>query len=130
MSDFERARDDAFDDLLDAIAAGEGYYLACENGHGFLPPRRVCPRCGDRDLTEEPLPDSGEIATFTEISVAAPDFSEDAPYVTAIAEFGPVSVTGMLPEVDPEAVELGMTVGVGVGERVTTGDRVVVFEPR
>lgn len=50
--------------------------------------------------------------------------------MTAVADFGPVRLTGVLPDVDPETVETGMVVGVSVGERVTTGDRMVVFEPR
>ncbi len=130
MSDFERARDGEFDDLLDGIAEGEGYYLECGNGHGFLPPRRICPDCGSRELDQEPLPDSGEIVSFTEITVAAPKFADDAPYVTALADFGPVQVTGMLQDTDGDDVEVGMVVGVDVGERVTTGDRVIAFEPR
>ena len=130
MSDFERARDGAYDDLLDAIADGEGYYLECGNGHGWLPPRRVCPDCGSRDLTEEPLSDSGEIETYTIIQVAAPNFADDAPYVTALADFGPVRITGMMNDVDPEDVDTGDVVGVTVGERVTTGERMIAFEKR
>ena len=130
MSEFERARDGAYDDLLDAIETGEGYYLECGNGHGWLPPRRICPDCGSRDLTEEPLPDAGEIETYTVIQVAAPNFAEDTPYVTALADFGPVRVTGMMNDVDPETVDTGDVVGLTVGERVTTGDRMLAFEPR
>ena len=130
MSGFERARDGAFDDLLDAIEDGEGYYLECENGHGWLPPRRICPDCGSRDLAEEPLPEAGEIETFTVIAVAAPQFSDDTPYVTALADFGPVRVTGMLQDVDHEDVETGMVVGLDVAERETTDDRLLVFRPR
>ncbi|MFB6140281.1 MAG: Zn-ribbon domain-containing OB-fold protein [Halosimplex sp.] len=128
MSD--NARDGAYDDLLDAIEAGEGYYLECENGHGWLPPRRVCPECRSRDLTETPLPDSGEVATFTTVAVATPQFSADTPYVTAIVDYGPVRVTGLLRDVDPEDVAVGMPVGIGIGERETTGDRAIVFRPR
>lgn len=128
MSD--RARDGAYDDLLDAIAAGEGYYLACANDHGLLPPRRVCPYCGSRDLAETPLPDSGEVATYTTVSVPTPGFSEDAPYVTAIADFGPLRITGIVRGIDPEDVAVGLTVGVDVGERATTGDRAIVFRPQ
>lgn len=130
MSDFETARDGPYDDWLDAIEDGEAYYLECENGHGYLPPTRVCPDCGSREMAEEPVPESGEIATFTVINVAAPDFSEDTPYVTAVADFGPVRITGVLPDIDSEKVETGMTVGLSVGERTTTGDDLVVFEPR
>ena len=126
MSEFERARDGAYDDLLDAIEDGEPYYLECENGHGWLPPRRICPECASRDLTEESLPDSGEVVSFTEITVAAPKFADDAPYTTTLANFGPVQVTGMM----DEPPEVGDVVGIGVGERVTTGDRVIAFEPR
>jgi uncharacterized OB-fold protein len=126
----ENARDGAYDDLLDAIDEGEGYYLECANGHGWLPPRRVCPDCGSRDLAETPLPDSGEIVTYTAVAVPTPQFSEDAPYVTAIVDFGAVQVTGLLRGVDPDDVEVGMTVGVDVGERETTGDRAIVFRPR
>jgi uncharacterized OB-fold protein len=128
MVEFERARDGPYDDLLDAIEAGEGYYLACESGHGWLPPRRICPECGSRELTEEPLPESGEIASYTEIAVAAPSWAEDAPYVMAIADFGPVQLTGLLRDADDP--EIGMVVGVDVGQRVTTGDRAIVFRPR
>jgi len=130
VTGFERARDGAFDDLLDAVADGEGYYLVCENGHGYLPPRRVCPDCGERDLRQEPLPETGEIATYTVISVAAPGFSEDTPYVTAVADFGPVRVTGIFLDTDPEDVEIGMAVGLDVDRRETTDKRALAFEPR
>jgi len=36
----------------------------------------------------------------------------------------------MVRGVDPEAVEMGDVVGIDVGERETTGDRIVVFQPR
>lgn len=130
MTDFERARDGAYDDLLDGVADGEAHYVECENGHGWLPPRRICPECGSRELSEEPFPDAGEIETFTTISVASPGFSEDTPYVTALANFGPVRLTGMVRGVEPDEVETGMVVGLDVGERVTTGDRTLVFRPR
>ena len=77
------ARDGAYDDFLDAIEAGEGCYLECANGHGWLPLRRVCPECGSRELAETPLPEAGEVRTYTTVAVATPQFSEDAPYVTA-----------------------------------------------
>lgn len=128
MAEFERARDGPYDDLLDAIEGGEGYYLECEDGHGWLPPRRICPECGSRELREEPLPDAGEITSFTEIAVAAPSWTDDAPYITAVADFGPVGITGLLRDADDP--EIGMIVGVEVGERVTTGDRAIVFRPR
>mgnify|MGYP000642799807 CR=1 FL=1 len=128
MSD--KARDGEYDDLLDAIEDGEGYYVECANGHGWLPPRRVCPECGDRELSETTFPDSGEVATYTTVSVATPQFSADTPYTTAIVDYGPVRVTGLLRGVDADDIEVGMPVGIDVGERETTGDRAIVFRPR
>jgi hypothetical protein len=39
-----------------------------------------------------------------------------------------VQVTGLLRDADDP--EIGMVVGVEVGERLTTGDRAIVFRPR
>lgn len=127
MSDYAN---EGFDEWLDALDDGEGYYLACPEGHGWLPPRRVCPECGATDLAEEPLPAVGEVATYTVTEVASPSFAEDTPYVTAIVDFGPVELTGQLRGVDHDEVAVGMTVGATAGERVTTDDRLVEFRPR
>jgi len=126
----ETTRNGEYDDWLDSVEDGKAYYVRCDEGHGWLPPRRVCPSCGSRDLSEEPLPDSGEIATHTTITVATPQFEDDAPYVTAIADFGPVSITGLVRGVDPEDVAMEDVVGIEVGERETTGERAVVFRLR
>ncbi|MFC4358563.1 Zn-ribbon domain-containing OB-fold protein [Halobium salinum] len=123
-------RDAGYDDWLDALAAGDGYYLACENGHGSLPPRRVCPHCGSSALSEVDLPDSGNVETFTVVHVAAPSFVDDAPYVTAVVDFGDVRLTGVVRDVAPEDVTVGTAVGVDVGTKTTDGERLVVFHPR
>ena len=123
------ARNAGFDDFLDAVAAGEAHYLECPDGHGWLPPRRVCPECGSQDLSEEPLPESGTVETHTTVRVPAPSFADDAPYATVIVDFGPVSVTATF-DGDPETVETGLTVGLDVDETVTTGERVLTVSPR
>lgn len=123
-------RDAGYADLIDALVEGEGYYLECANGHGSLPPRHVCPHCGSRELAEQPLPESGEIETFTVIHAPTPDFSDDAPFVTAVVDFGPVGLTGQVRGVDPDSVEIGMTVTPAVVETETTGDRLIGFSPQ
>jgi hypothetical protein len=60
--------------------------------------------------------------------VPTPQFSDDSPYVTAIASFGPVTITGQLRDVDPDDVELGQSVSLTVATSETTGDRVIAFE--
>lgn len=113
--------------FLDTLAESEGQYLECPNGHGWLPPRRICPECGETDLAPESLPNAGEIVAVTEIQVAAPDFADDASYYTAVADFGPVRLTGQVRGTDPGNTSVGDVVGADVGESVTTGDPVVVL---
>ncbi|MFD1569064.1 Zn-ribbon domain-containing OB-fold protein [Halorubrum laminariae] len=120
-----------YDEWVDAIADGEGYALVCSNGHGSLPPRRVCPECGSTDLSREPLDATGTVETYSVVHVPAPRFADDAPYVTAIVDFGPVRVTGVVRGIDPEpnAIEAGDELEASVGTRETDGERIVVFRP-
>ncbi|ADJ15681.1 Zn-ribbon domain-containing OB-fold protein [Halalkalicoccus jeotgali] len=118
-------RDEGYDEWIDAIDRGEGYVLECSNGHGSLPPRRLCPECGAGDLERRPLPEGGTVDTYTRTHVPTPEFAEDAPYVVAIADFGVARLTGQLRGVDEP--EVGMRVAVGVEERETTGDPLLVF---
>lgn len=127
MSD--EARDEGYDDFLDAVGEGEPYYLECDQGHGSLPPRQVCPDCGDSELDEAALPQVGTIEAHNVVHVPTPRFQDDTPYATAIVDFGPVSVTGQVRGVDPQDVENGMEVTIDIDRTETDGDRVLVFEP-
>jgi uncharacterized OB-fold protein len=127
MSDDDRVRDAGYDDFLDAVEAGEPYYLESPSGNGWLPPREVDPETGERGLEEEPLPTTGEVLTSTVTNVAGPSFADDAPYVVAVAQFGPVRITGQLQGV--EELDVGDDVELSVGENETEGERVLRFEP-
>jgi uncharacterized protein len=76
--------DVAREEWLDAVAAGEGYYVESDAG-ATLPPV-----FGTDEDDCRPLPDAGELLTYSEVAVPGPDFSADAPYTVAIAQFGPV----------------------------------------
>ena len=124
----------SYDEWLDAIDAGEGFYLESPAGVGSLPPRRVCPETGSTALTREPLPETGIIDTYSVVHVATPGFDDDAPYVSAIASFGPVRITGVVRGIDADAVGddtelIGAEVRVTVETRATTDDRLVVLRP-
>jgi hypothetical protein len=123
------ADDEGFTEWRDALDTDEPYYLECENGHGSLPPRRVCPRCGSRDLSEQSLPETGSVETFTAVHIAPPQFVDDVPYVTAIASFGPVQITGVLRGVDHEDVESGLAVTPTVETTETKYEPLVVLRP-
>jgi len=131
MSDDEEpVKDAGYDEFLDALESGEGYYLESSDGQGWLPPRTVDPRTGDGDLTEKPLPDAGTVATKTIIRVPTPQFEVDVPFALAVVDFGPVKMTGQVRGVDPEAVDVGMQVEPTVETRETTDDRLIVFRPQ
>ncbi|SEQ53199.1 Zn-ribbon domain-containing OB-fold protein [Natrinema salaciae] len=129
MSDTEHVADAGFDEWLTAAEEGDAYYLECANGHGSLPPRRVCPDCGSTDLEESDLPDTGEIQTYTVTHVPTPAFEEDAPYATAVVDFGPVRLTGQVVGVDVADVETGQTVALEITVSETTGERVIGLRP-
>lgn len=118
-----------FDEWLDALERGEPYYLECTMGHGSLPPRRVCPECGEDELDRTALPEVGDVETYTVTHVATPSFDADTPYVTAVANFGPVRLSGIV-DTAPEDVETGLTVHAAVIHSETTSERVVGLRPR
>ena len=130
MTDSDTGVQDAgFDDWIDAAEEGEAYYLECPDGHGSLPPRRVCPDCGATALDSVPLPDTGTVETFTVTHIPTPAFEDDAPYATAIANFGPVRLTGQIVGIDLDAIENALEVGIEISVSETTGERVLAFSP-
>ncbi|SHG52399.1 Zn-ribbon domain-containing OB-fold protein [Halobaculum gomorrense] len=127
-ADPEAPANTGYDEWVDALAEG-GYFIECANGHGSLPPRRVCPECGSVDLSEESLPETGEVATFSEIHVAPSGFGEEPPYVTAVVDFGPVRVTGIVRDLSADEVEIGTAVRPDAEENGASENLVVVFRP-
>ena len=125
----EDVRDVGYDDFLDAVEAGEPYYLESPSENGWLPPKTVDPETGEQELVEKDLPTTGEVLTYTITNVAGPSFADDTPYVVAVAEFGPVNITGQVRGMDHDDVEIGQEVELSVGRNETADERVVVFEP-
>lgn len=123
-------RDAGYDDFLDAVEDGEPYYLASPSGNGWLPPRYIDPETGERELTERDLPEPGEILTYTQTHVSGPSFVDDTPYVVAVAQFGPVRISGQVRGIDPGDLAVGQTVELTVGRTETEDDRIIVFEPQ
>lgn len=129
MTDDEPVRDGEFSDFIEALESGEGYYLEGDDGTGWLPPRAVDPRTGTPTLSEQPLPETGTIETYTVIRVPTPRFSEDAPFALAVVDLGPVKLTGQVRDVDVDDVEIGMRVAPTVDSTETNDEELIVFEP-
>jgi len=115
---------------LDAVESGQGFYLECPDGHGWLPPRGVCKTCGGTELDRVSLPASGVVETYTEIHVPSPRFEDEDSVVVAIADFGGVSITGRVDITADESIELGATVELAVERSATTDERIVTFHIR
>ncbi|AXR79351.1 Zn-ribbon domain-containing OB-fold protein [Natrarchaeobaculum sulfurireducens] len=120
----ERVLQADYDSWLDALEEGDGYYLRTD-GEATIPPLVT----GDADLERVPLARTGTVDSKTVIRVPHPDFGEDAPYVVALASFGPVTLTGQVTGIDPEAVETGLEVEPTVLESGTDAERFVGFTP-
>ena len=120
--------DSRYDEFLDAIDAGEPFYLRCPQDHASLPPQRICPECRSKEVTREPLSRTGEIKTYSVVTVPLPQLSDNSPYIVAIADFGPLNITGHCQGMDPENVKVGKQVSVSV--TMIEEKRTLVFEPQ
>lgn len=117
-------------DFCEAIEADDPFYLACPDGHGSVPPRRTCPQCGAELLSAQPLPETGHVQASTVVHVATSTFADNVPYVTAIADFGAVSLTGIIIETSSDAVDHGMAVTVSIERAEERQHPTLVFKPQ
>lgn len=117
-----------YNDFLDALSEEDGFYLECPNGHPSFPPYRVCSVCGESDVTKRSLSDRGIVIAHTVIHVPPPRFSDQAPYVVAIADFEGVELTGHLTSEAVDAIENGVEVSVTTGQSEETSERYVEFK--
>ncbi|GAD52521.1 hypotheical conserved protein [Halarchaeum acidiphilum MH1-52-1] len=93
-----------YETWLGAVDAGDGYALACPDGHRTVPPVKRCFDCGAPDLERVPIPDTGTVLTATTVHVAIPDYDDDAPYTVAIADFDGLRLTGRVCD-SPDAAD-------------------------
>ena len=97
---FERAR------------AGELTGVRCGKcGELAIPPKELCPACGERAWQPVPLAGEGTIASFTVIRVAPRAFAADAPYAIAVVKLKEgVSLLGRIVDVPLEKLAIGLPV--------------------
>ena len=55
-------------------------------GHTSFPPRKICPKCGSKELEIIKLPETGKILTYTIVRNAPVGFTEFAPYAVGVIE--------------------------------------------
>ena len=76
-----------------------------------LPPRDICPHCGQEARTEYQFSGKGEVFSFTTIFDAPAGYESNAPYTVALVKLdeGPV-ITAQLTDLGDQPVEIGMPV--------------------
>jgi uncharacterized OB-fold protein len=97
---FERARE------------GQLTGVRCEKcGELAIPPKELCPACGERAWRPVPLAGEGTIASFTVIRVAPRAYAADVPYgIAAVKLKEGVSLLGRIVDIPLEKLAIGLPV--------------------
>jgi len=97
---FERAR------------AGQLTGVRCGKcGELAIPPKELCPACGERAWQPVPLAGEGTIASFTVIRVAPRAYAADVPYGVAVVKLKEgVSLLGRIVDIPLEELAIGLPV--------------------
>lgn len=112
----------SYDEWQTALAAGNLLGVACRCGAVAATPKRACPACGGRDLTQQTLPTTGTV--YSETTIAVPPAGHD-PGVVAVVDLGPTRLLGRITSQAPEddAGDTDDEVAITIGDRVVlTGD--------
>jgi uncharacterized protein len=104
----------------------------CDEIH--FPPRIVCPECTSDDLEYVDLPHEGELFVFSEVRGGLPLGlrEHDVPYVVAVVDLGPVTLSGRVDDASYSDLEIGDPVSLKIVEidGPTNEERVFYrFEP-
>jgi uncharacterized OB-fold protein len=83
-------------------------------GAVLLPPKPMCTYCLSMKLRWIELEGSGKLLSYTVIHVAPKEFQSLAPYIVGIIEFEKgLRLPGMIRNVDPEKIRVGMNLKIG-----------------
>ncbi|HZP29036.1 MAG TPA: Zn-ribbon domain-containing OB-fold protein [Acidimicrobiia bacterium] len=107
-------------EFYEFCAAGELRFQCCDGcGTWRHPPRVRCARCGSDRWTWTRSSGRGTVFTWTTVHQAMhPAFAPDVPYVVAVVETDEgVRIVTNLRGVEPDAVRLGLPVGVEFEDR-------------
>ena len=82
-------------------------------GKIHLPPRPLCDKCFSKEFEWTEIPQKGKLLTYTIIHVAPPQFQQMAPYAVGIIQLeNGLKIPGMIREVAPEQIRIGMTLTI------------------
>jgi uncharacterized OB-fold protein len=85
-------------------------------GKLHLPPRPLCDNCYSSDFEWTEVSGRGKLLTYTVIHVVPAQFQSMAPYAMGIIELeAGVRMLGMIREVKPEEIRIGMSLELDFG---------------
>jgi uncharacterized OB-fold protein len=108
------------------------YATRCsECGSTWLPPRRDCSKCGQRDLEWFEAPQEGRVHSYSILSFAAEAFWKDLPFVLAYIEFDGINTVLLTRLVGAklDEVRIGMKVRAKFKRLVEWSPNDVFFVP-
>jgi uncharacterized OB-fold protein len=100
--------------LVDYLVLGDDPHLIAHEcttcGARFFDRRNACASCGGTTFKDVPVAGSGELVSFTIVSMAAPGIP--VPFVAGVVDCDGTSVRGNVinTDADPDHVQLGMKV--------------------
>jgi uncharacterized OB-fold protein len=85
-------------------------------GKVHLPPRPLCDNCYSKEFEWIEVPTKGKLLTYTVIHIAPTQFQSMAPYAMGIVQLeNGFKMPGMIRDVKPEQIEIGMSLTVDFG---------------
>jgi uncharacterized OB-fold protein len=90
-------------------------------GKIHLPPRPLCDRCFSKEFEWTRIQPKGKLVTYTIIHVAPPQFQQMTPYAVGIIQLeNNLKIPGMIREVAPEQIKIGMELTIAFETFTTT----------
>jgi uncharacterized OB-fold protein len=99
-------------DFFAQVRAGQLIAIKCDNcGALAIPPRQLCPACGQRKWSQVRLSGEGVIASFTVIRIAPRAHAGESPYAIAAVKLPEgVSILGRVVDIPFERLAVGLKV--------------------
>lgn len=103
----------------DGLKKGGLFFQACQCGHRWLPPRKLCPKCLGHNYQWQQASGEAKIISWVVFHVAYhPEFKEKIPYNVAIIRLkeGPQMITNIIG--DTQKMKIGDSVVLKIDQTV------------
>ena len=96
-------------------------------GAKYFPPRKICPKCGSRELEVYDLPRRGKLLSWTIIRYPAKEFEKFSPYVVGLIELEDgVRLIAQITDVKEDELKFGMELRATVRRAFEEGEDGIV----